>query len=109
MLRALAVALFCFAAIGCGDDTTAPATMDLSQPILDLSAPGHGQACGGTTCMGSCTVCVQLGGGLCAIPCNTAMPSTCPSGVCVALSTGGDGGVSGTFAGDCSAYDGACG
>jgi hypothetical protein len=109
MLRALAVALLCCGAAGCGDDTTVAATMDLSQPILDLSAVGHGQACGGTTCMGSCTVCVQLGAGICAIPCNTATPSTCASGRCVALSSGDDGGVSGTFAGDCSAYDGACG
>jgi hypothetical protein len=107
LTRALAVALFCFAAAGCGDDTTSPTSMDLSQPILDLSVPGQGQACGGTTCMGSCTVCVQLGAGICAIPCNTATPSTCASGVCVALTS--DGGVSGTFAGDCSAYDGACG
>lgn len=107
LTRALVVALLCVAAVGCGDDTTAPASMDLSQSVLDLSAGGQGQACGGTTCTGSCTVCVALGGGLCAIPCNTANPSACPSHVCVALS--GDGGVSGTFAGDCAAYDGACG
>ena len=108
LLRALAVGALVVAAGACGDDTTSvAASMDLSQPVLDLSQPGGGQACGATTCTGSCTVCVPLAGGVCGIPCNTASPSTCTSGVCNA--GGSDGGASATFAGACAAYNGFCG
>jgi hypothetical protein len=99
-----------FAAAGCGDDTTmmmTPAAMDQAMPVLDLTIPGH--ACGATSCTGSCTACVLLGGGLCGVPCNTAMPSACSSGVCNAA-TGGDGGLGNVVLdGDCSAYNGFCG
>lgn len=106
MLRALVLVL-ALAANGCGDDTTAAAALDLSTPTFDLSTPG--QHCGGVVCTGGCTVCVQLGGGLCAIPCKTAMPSTCSSGVCnPAVPDGGNGGGV-TFGGDCAGYNGFCG
>ena len=49
LARALGV-LVLLAAAGCGDDTTAPASLDLAQPILDLRTPG--QACGATTVHG---------------------------------------------------------
>jgi hypothetical protein len=110
MMRVLGLALF-FGAAGCGDDTTMmPAgAMDLAMPILDVAVAGH--ACGQTSCAGSCTACVLLGGGVCAIPCNTATPSTCSSGMCIAATGGGDGGGLGNVVldGACAAYDGYCG
>ena len=108
MLRALGLAIL-LAACGCGDDTTTPTapSMDLSVPVLDLSLPG--QPCGGTVCMGSCTVCVQIAGGLCAIPCSTAMPSACASGTCNPAVTDGGATAGVVFSGACGAYDGFCG
>ncbi len=109
MWRALWLAA-ALTALGCGDDTTtAPVSTDFAQLVLDLAQPG--QACGSAVCTGSCTVCVQLAGGLCAIPCSTSMPSTCASGICnAAAPDGGVGGSDGvTFSGDCGGYDGFCG
>lgn len=110
MRSALLAALFACAVLlpACGDDTTSPPSGDLAVIVLDLSTPANGQACGATTCSGSCTACVALGGGLCAIPCNTATPSTCSTGHCVAAAAD-DGGISITFAGNCAPYNGACG
>ena len=110
--RALAVAAL-LALAGCGDGTPGGGgpddlAVDLSQPELDLSTPGV--ACGANVCAGTCVVCVQFGGGVCAIPCNTAMPSTCSTGTCHPAGSD-DGGAPGavTFTGDCSAYNGFCG
>ena len=106
MLRALGLAAL-LALAGCGDDTTEVGPVDLAQPVLDLSAPGT--VCGVSLCNGACVACVPVAGGLCAIPCNTATPSTCNSGRCnPAMPDGGSGGGV-TFSGDCGAYDGVCG
>ena len=110
LARALAL-LAMVALAGCGDGTpgTEPGDLavDMSVAVLDLSSAGV--TCGDNLCTGSCVVCVQLAGGLCAIPCNTAMPSTCSSGVCNPAGSD-DGGAPGavTFTGDCSAYNGFC-
>ncbi|HEX9103859.1 MAG TPA: hypothetical protein VF997_16725 [Polyangia bacterium] len=105
LLRALGLAA-ALALVGCSDDTTSGASTDLSQPVLDLSMPGT--VCGANVCHGACVVCVQISGGLCAIPCSTAMPSTCASGTCnPAVPDGGNGdGV--VFTGACAAFNGFC-
>jgi hypothetical protein len=107
-LGLVAVAALLALAPGCGDDTTSASSGDLAVLVLDLSTPSNGgQVCGATTCAGSCTVCVPIAGGVCGIPCNSAAPATCTSGICNPVST--DGGASATFAGACAAYDGFCG
>jgi hypothetical protein len=101
MLRALGLAA-ALCAVGCGDDTTTPATasIDLSQPAA--------LTCGAVTCSGSCAACLPFGGGLCALPCKTSMPSSCSVGTCTPAAS--DGGTSVTFlGGSCAGFDGFCG
>lgn len=106
MVRAILTALVALGA-GCGDDTTAPATADLSQPA-DLST-GGAHSCGvdgiSLSCASvsgaiSCFVCdysvLTNGAGRCARPCLLSSPS-CPTGQhCVEF--GGDGGATPNFA-----------
>jgi hypothetical protein len=106
MTRALLVLAAALALAGCGDDTTEGTTTDLSQPVLDLSAGGT--VCGANACNGACVVCLQIAGGLCAIPCNTAMPWTCTSGTCSPAVPDGGNGDGVAFTGDCAGYNGLC-
>ncbi|MCU1280872.1 MAG: hypothetical protein JWM53_4418 [bacterium] len=107
MLRALGLAM-ALLALGCGDDTTTTAaSMDLSQPVLDLSMAGP--SCGPLACTGTCAACVPLFGGVCAPPCKRSMPSTCTAPATCRPLDGGDGGASVTLTGSCAGYDGYCG
>jgi hypothetical protein len=109
MLRAIGLAA-ALLLIGCGDDSTTSASMDLSQPVLDL-AHAPAPMCGISICTGDCSGCLTLGGGVCVPPCMTAMPSSCTApATCHAVgggsSDGGGGGSS--LVGSCAGYDGYC-
>jgi hypothetical protein len=106
-MRVLVLA-FVLALAGCGsDDTTTSSSVDLSQPVLDLSMPGI--VCGAQVCGGSCAGCIDFGGGVCVMPCKMAAPS-CASGTCMPLTpSDGGAGASVTLSGNCAGYDGYCG
>jgi hypothetical protein len=110
MLRALAVAAMLMI-IGCGDGAAPPA-LDMSTSVAPDFA-GAARTCGVDNvlqaCGGSCAVCLYVVGGLCATPCRSSGPSTCPSPQsCHAL--GGDGGTGQyQLAGNCANIDGYCG
>ncbi|MCU1278441.1 MAG: hypothetical protein JWM53_1987 [bacterium] len=107
MLRMLALAV-ALAAIGCGDDTTTAASIDMSQPVLDLSRVAI--MCGPSTCSGICSACLPLGGGVCAPPCMVAVPSSCTApAMCRPLGGDPDAGGAVTLVGSCSGFDGYCG
>lgn len=103
----LVVLALALALAGCGSDTTDGASTDMAQPVLDIAQPGT--ACGALVCTGSCTGCLNFGGGVCVTPCNLAAPS-CPSGTCMPLHpTDGGAGASVVLSGNCASYDGYCG
>lgn len=104
-MRSVALAL-ALALAGCGSDTTEPVSMDMAQPLLDIATAGT--VCGANVCQGACVVCLQIAGGLCAVPCNTAMPSACPSGICSPAVPDGGNSDGVTFTGDCAGYNGFC-
>ena len=102
----LAVLALALALAGCGSDSGGGESTDMAQPVLDIATTGT--VCGANVCSGSCVVCLQVAGGLCAVPCNTAMPSTCASGVCSPAVPDGGNSDGVTFTGDCAAYNGFC-
>jgi len=109
MLRALGLAM-ALAVIGCGDDSTTGSSMDLSQPVLDLTHPAA-LMCGISTCTGDCSGCLSFGGGVCVPTCKTSMPSSCTAPAsCHALAGGDpDAGGPATLVGSCAGFDGYCG
>jgi hypothetical protein len=106
-MKAVVLAL-ALALAGCGMDTTDGVSTDMAQPVLDIATVGH--ACGPSlVCSGSCSGCINFGGGVCVTPCKTAAPS-CSSGSCMPLHpTDGGAGASVVLDGDCAGYDGYCG
>ncbi|HEX6837348.1 MAG TPA: hypothetical protein VF334_12290 [Polyangia bacterium] len=105
-MKAVVLAL-ALALTGCGTDGGGDVSMDMAQPILDIATVGH--ACGALVCSGSCTGCINFGGGVCVTPCKRAAPS-CASGSCMPLQPAdGGAGASVVLDGDCAGYDGYCG